>query len=592
MQEEEASVRQKTDYVHVFMLVSLSFLLVAPAIFVKDSLIGEGVDLYGTIWFYQWIADCIFHIQNPSHTELFFYPHGKDIFGHTGNNFVDAILAAPFVWLFGFPLFQPIFYGVILFLNGYSFYLLSKDLFVNKHAQIGASLLFLLSPYILSELIQGRPTQALLVFSVLSIRHALRMMSQSQRKDALLCGIYTALQGWTYWFGGFFLGLVLICVIGVQAQKKDGKRYAMALCACLLGIAPGVLAMIVHMQQQNVPGLVDSVQPFWTIPKIDPKQENSYLVGYLLNEPIGMKMFGLFSVSVPLLWALWKGKQRRIWGVGLLVSLLIATGPVYFDGDTPQPLYHYILLYRILPFFSRLWFPYRMVSLALLFAFVGIGFALDRVQQNKGRWVVVALIVASLFEQSQTFCVPLLYQQWKKPDLYQELEAEPAPIIELPIGFVRPSILWQSQHKMPTFGGMGENLPVLVPKEHQLRLQSSLYRHFRKIVFFPDTTAQPPPLLDAQKEGFRYITCDFDIVLGLYHRDEEETQQEKIQQVQRHLIAWLGLPRWTEGSLWGWDVHVETTKTKVLIPKKDSSIQPTDFEQYLMHRNTRSGSDR
>jgi hypothetical protein len=211
-------------------IILFSFLLVAPALFVKDGLIGEGVDLYGTIWFYEWISDSVLNVRSPSHSELFFYPYGKDIFGHTGNNFVDAFLAIPFVLIFGFPTYQPVFYAAILIVNALAFRKLAAQLFSTFHARIGTTLLFLICPYVLSELIQGRPTQALLAFSVLSIHHFIRMNDRGSRTDAVLSGIFAALQGWTYWYGGYFLGFVLVGIAVSELRFDRWRLYSTALC--------------------------------------------------------------------------------------------------------------------------------------------------------------------------------------------------------------------------------------------------------------------------------------------------------------------------------------------------------------------------
>jgi len=39
---------------------------------------------------------------------------GKDLFAHTGNNFLDAAISAPFQLAFGFPRYQPVFVGFVL----------------------------------------------------------------------------------------------------------------------------------------------------------------------------------------------------------------------------------------------------------------------------------------------------------------------------------------------------------------------------------------------------------------------------------------------------------------------------------------------
>jgi hypothetical protein len=59
------------------------------------------VDALGTQWFY-WFVDHELGRDKPlGHTDLFFYPWGKDIFAHTGTNVLDAVLAMPVRWLLG-----------------------------------------------------------------------------------------------------------------------------------------------------------------------------------------------------------------------------------------------------------------------------------------------------------------------------------------------------------------------------------------------------------------------------------------------------------------------------------------------------------
>jgi hypothetical protein len=162
----------------------------------------------------------------------------------------------------------------------------------------------------------------------------------------------------------------------------------------------------------------------------------------------------------------------------------------------------------------------------------------------------------------------------------------PAPIIELPIGYARSSILWQSQHKMPTFGGMGENLPVLIPKEHRMRLKSSLFRFLKKIVIFPETNSQPPPLIGAQKEGFRYVTLDIRIVRGIFRGYSYEEKLKKEQALISVLRSMFGNPWMIEGPLWVWDLEREVENTEVLPNLSFGvSFNRTPFEQYLLERN-------
>jgi hypothetical protein len=160
---------------------------------------------------------------------------------------------------------------------------------------------------------------------------------------------------------------------------------------------------------------------------------------------------------------------------------------------------------------------------------------------------------------------------------------EPAPIIELPIGYVRTSILWQSQHKIPTFGGMGENLPILVPPEHRMRLKSSLFRYFQKITFFPETEMRSPPLDDALDQGFRYVTLDMRVITGIYRKKYRDEDKEKKQQFLSRLQELLGKPWIIEGPLWVWDLHKDIQKPTIL--KSAISMEgETALEAYLRSR--------
>jgi hypothetical protein len=68
-----------------------------------DRFIGSGVDVFGTFWFYWWVEDSLSNGVSPGFTNLMFHPEGKDIFAHTGGNFVDALVSVPFQSIFGVP---------------------------------------------------------------------------------------------------------------------------------------------------------------------------------------------------------------------------------------------------------------------------------------------------------------------------------------------------------------------------------------------------------------------------------------------------------------------------------------------------------
>ncbi|HNH46567.1 MAG TPA: hypothetical protein PKY30_05995, partial [Myxococcota bacterium] len=92
------AVKPRTEWL---IYGAIAFLGIMPALQHPGSVVGEGADAFGTWWFYDWIRRCVENGWNPSWTPDFYYPLGKGIFAHTGNNFVDAVLSVPFQWIFG-----------------------------------------------------------------------------------------------------------------------------------------------------------------------------------------------------------------------------------------------------------------------------------------------------------------------------------------------------------------------------------------------------------------------------------------------------------------------------------------------------------
>ena len=162
------------------LVVLLILVLIGPA-FWKAEVIGDGVDLHGTIWFYGWISDCINNVKNPSFTDQFYYPYGKDIFAHTGNNFVDAVLFYSFKLFIDYPYNYLIFIGFILFLNLYALNNLLKLLIENQIVKWSALIFSLSSPYVLFELIAGRPTQACLFAAPMAMAELVQILKGDLR---------------------------------------------------------------------------------------------------------------------------------------------------------------------------------------------------------------------------------------------------------------------------------------------------------------------------------------------------------------------------------------------------------------------------
>ncbi|MCK6502635.1 hypothetical protein L6R53_04440 [Myxococcota bacterium] len=550
--------------------------------------IGDGVDLYGTFWFYWWIQRCIELWQDPGFTDLMFYPLGKDIFAHTGSNFVDAALAWPLQRALGYPDYQPAWVAVVLVGNALAFRPLAGDLLRTRAAAVTATVLWQICPYILFELMTGRVTQAFLWFLPLAVRSFLHIGGVDERarlpgaaahgprwRDPVLAGALTALQAWTYWFMGYFMALLFAWLALVELARRPGRGaravgYLGAAGVALAGVAPALWAMARKSTAGLVPGL--SEVPDGGVLEAPPLLANNvaqHLHGYWLMETQGQPMFGYVLWGAGTLLAAALAADRARWVGALLLSLAFALGPqLPVGGGIPMP--HYLLAYHFLPFFDRLWFPVRLVSVSMFAATLLLGQLVDRAEAWRGRrllrlpvFVLPALVVGlGMVEQHRVLAFPLLSRDLTPPQVYRVIGAHGGGLIELPIGMARISIAWQPVHGQPTFGGMAENAPVFHPPGFRQRMANSFILYLRRVTRDPDRSFDydAPDLAALVAEGFRWVVLDrqlldSEITRGSFSRRMPPQVVDRAPfYAQDNLVSHLGPPVMAEERLVVWDL--------------------------------------
>lgn len=580
-----------------YLLVALGAVL--PTLRTPGHVVGDGVDMYGTFWFYWWVGDCLARWVSPGFTDMMFFPLGKDIFGHTGNNFVDAVVAQPLVALFGFPSYQPWWVFVLLLGNGLAFRPLAREVLGRPFAAWGATLLWMICPYILFECMTGRFTQAMLWFLPLAVLHFLRI-PQGDKKDAVLAGIWTAAQAWTYWFMGYFMALAFAWLAAVEFQRSShrlalGRGYALAGLACLLGVAPAAIAMKLHADEGAVPGLADAPWSFSLLTTGPGQLGNNVaadLHGYALLETSGQPMLAYVVWGGGLLLSVFLARDRARW-LGLTILLLVfSVGPVWAGPGPRLVLPWYMAAYHGLPFFDRLWFPYRMLSVAFLGITLLLGTLLVRaeiwaeVRKARGArawpaWgLPVALVLGSMAEQAPNLAYPLLHRAFVPPYVYSWLHEQEGAIIELPIGLSRVSVAWQPVHERPVWGGMGENATLLWPEGFSKRQANSFIKFLKQVTRDPIEAramkTNPNERLSLEKEGFRWVVMDRQLVdadihkWGFVRKGGEEVALEGVWIATDLLVERLGQPVAADGALLVFDLKPDRPRTEV-----PSVLQPT-----------------
>jgi len=576
--------RQRSVEWAVYALIAI--VGVWPALIAGQHVVGDGVDLYGTLWFFWWVRDCLEHLRSPGFTDLFFYPLGKDIFAHTGNNFVDAYLSVPFQWLFGFPTWQPIFTAVLLFGNAWTFRRLAHRVIGVGPAAFAATALWQTSSYALFEITAGRPTQALLWFLPLAIERWLAFEADGRWRDAGLAGVFWALQAWTYWFMGHFIGLALLWLwLGGRSERVNRKRFlaGIGLCAvsALVMVAPGVLSMWLAAGADRVPGLSSPEAGLFDPPGSVANNVSTTLHGYWLMERLGCPMLlhatWLGGLGVAAVW----GRARWRWLGLAALTLFVSFGPTLpSSGLEELRSLPYLLAYNTVPFFDRLWFPYRMVSVVFLALSVAIGLGLHglferfRVSENAKLGVVIGVICLSLLEQNRWATWPFASRNVEPPQVFDLVAEHGGGVIHLPIGVNQPAIIWQTIHGQPVWGGMGENARALWPEGYERRLRIPFIRYLTRALESPDDARAP--VGDAgrsqlEEEGFRWVVLHRDFAESVQFQRGRFLTGRGVREdlgvaATAALIEGLGKPVAVEGTLVVWHLQKEIQVPEELRP--------------------------
>ncbi len=524
---------------------------VGPALWRSTHVVGDGVDLYGTLWFYWWIQDCLVQLNDPGFTDLFFHPLGKDIFAHTGDNFIDALLSVPFQWIFRFPRYQPVFVAVILVGNALAFRPLAARFAGSAPGQASswwrralgggrsttaaflATGLWQASAFALFEITAGRPTQAFLWFLPLAVDRFLALEdSPARRRDAVLAGVFTALQALTYWFMGHFMALLFLWLAAWALLRSPRRRglvldYALAGASALALAAPFVLAMANKASVGAVPGLVEG-SGLLSSPAALLNSVATQLHGYWLMEIWGAPMLGYVTWIAAILLVVWRGPDRLRWVGALLLLLVMAVGPsLPLTGGARLDWWPYLLAYNTVPFLDRLWFPYRLVVVVFLLLAACTGAAarplLARLASSPrpllarhGALGAALLILAfNLAEQGRQLCYPFITRDVDPPRIYSWIGKQGGGLLHLPFGINQPSIIWQTVHHQPLFGGMGENAPLLWPVGFKKKVANEYVRFLRGATRRPESTESPATdlgLRRLRKDGFRWVLLHRELV--------------------------------------------------------------------------------
>ena len=536
----------------VFLLCALLIGAVfGPSVpYLQDHLLGvEYVDHYGTQWFYWFVEHQLETGQGMGHTDLYFHPWGKDIFLHTGANVLDGYLALPFRWGLGPTLGYNIFVLLGLACSGVAFWFLAREFTDDRLAALLGSTLFALSPFVLFELVEGRPTQAVLALPVLFLLFVFRTGRRPGLVAPILAGIFLALTGYQYWFYAFFGGMVCLGH-GLHRFWKPPEdagsrwrqlgRHVLIATVALAATAPVGLPLItLAAEAGNVPGLLDVDR--WGLFASPPITVEDQTIGLFLWQPL-RRFAGFYvieagpqerllaqAILIPLtsfaafavmLWRPGKLPRGPILAMAVVAALL-AMGPIFIVYKTVLPNPFFVWLVKSVGFLRRLWWPARATAyLAILLGLANVAvFAWAR---SRGvRVQIAAAVVLTMAWAGELVGADVLpYPFWNAdiPAGYRCLaHGPPGAIMELPYSWTQAHLYYQTAHARPIMGGMLENNEVFTPAEFSQLCDENL---FVSELFAAAKLNNSEPMWtdqDAQAVhdlGYRYVVAQKD---AFYH---------------------------------------------------------------------------
>lgn len=485
----------------LFSFVLLAFILFGGWNFPYASAYAgrSGGELDGWLWRYWWTKKLISTAWNSgaSWQYILWLVSVAGSYPETGNLSDLWLFSWPLETIFGAPLYFNVKTWLIFTLNGFSGYLLGCYLFKNKAAGWLSGAVMVFSPYCLTELDSGRIRQAIIFPMVFYCLTLLRLYRKPSLWLVAAVGFWGGLTTIIYLFYGQSLLIFTIIFLlwnglfGSYGQFTKSKAlYLLAACAVTVVVAlPSGLAYLAMIFRGNdLPELV----LFTNFPSLDvllsPEPEKilqqndplltsfqrfrfdslpwqyPFSVKYTRNLPLLVTLMSL--LAVPLLWFSQKFAydlnrdkdqaqtepftcaQAGPWLLSLFLFYSLTLGPYLQDintGDYIAKLHGgwatpYVLFFKYLPAFARLFSPVRMSAMMLIATSVLSGAVIYALQKWHRKYLlswILTLMAAFIIGANNFYCqaAPITSFNIKTPQCYFRLASQPGAfmVVEVPI---------------------------------------------------------------------------------------------------------------------------------------------------------------
>lgn len=342
-----------------------------------NTLVIGGMDtrVPGALWLDAWVADALARGDYAAlvRTDALWWPFGADLAALFGN-LAPAVLAAPLVYLFGYPGFWNVFVASALVANGAAAAALARAAGAHRVAAMLAGVGFAVAPPLLVAAEEGRQSQLLAFVLPLALRAGLRALDGHRRSDAFAAAAWVMAAAYIWWwYGGIALALLGFAWIDRVVRDppsratlwKNLRRGAYLVTPAALAAIPLVVAMHggqVATVQAGLSVLETAGDP-GTDARLDEIAQGSLAPEQLLFGGGALPGWGvqLMLVTLALVACIALPRGRRPGWLLLAASFAaVSLGPwIMVDGVAWSGPWD--LLFRWVPFFSRSGVPAWML---------------------------------------------------------------------------------------------------------------------------------------------------------------------------------------------------------------------------------------
>ncbi len=524
----DVRVARRAWRVGTLLVLAIAVLPLVAGVFVGPSsgptlvLGGLATRVPGALWLDAWIADAIARGDAAAliRTDALWWPFGADLAALFGSA-APAVLAAPFVWAFGYPDFWNVFVASALVANGAAAAALARTAGARRAASLLAGLAFAVAPPLLIAAEEGRQAQLLAFALPLALRSGLRALDGHRRIDAYLTAGWILASTFLWWmYGALALTLLAAACLDRLVRDAPSRRTLLEnIRASAHLAAPASLAAIptlIGFQQGRLStgdagsSVLDASEPGATARLAEVAggsltlDQLAWGGGPLPAHGVHLGLLGLAAIALV---ALPRGRRPGWLGVAAVLAVL-ALGP-FVTVATTAYLGPWDLLFRWLPFFSRSGVPTWLLGPAGLFLGVWMALALSDIWPSRSAVARAAAVVLTLGVgvglPLAAGRLPLARFEFDAPGWWSFLGEEGAVVV-LPVAGDDLPLAWQPLHGHPIALGPSPSVAL----DAKGPVNSAL--HSAPLLQFLSRPGKPPftrtDLETAWDQGLRWIVWD------------------------------------------------------------------------------------